>query len=45
MQKNTNPNVNDVSDFVHFHVRGKGDGSMCAELAGEQVPCTATVTF
>lgn len=37
--------VNDVPYFVHFHVRGKRDCSMCAEPAGEQVPRSATVTL
>lgn len=39
------PDVNDVANFVHFHERGKRDCSMCAELAGKQIPGTSTITL
>lgn len=41
----TYPDINDVSHFVHFHVRGKWNSSMCAESSGEQIPSTTSVTL
>lgn len=38
-------NINNVSNFVHFHICGQRDDSMSSELAGEQVPGASPVTF
>lgn len=43
--QNTYPDINNVANFVYFHIRGKGDGTFCAEPAGEQVPRTTAVTL
>lgn len=37
--------VHDIADLIRLHVRGQGDGSMLAELAGEQVPGATSVTL
>ena len=37
--------INDVSDFVYFHIRRQWYRSMFAELAGEQVPGSSAVSL
>lgn len=37
--------VHDVADLVRLHVCGQRNGAMLAELAGEQVPRTTSITL
>lgn len=41
----THLDIDDISDFVHFHVRRKWDNTVLFVWTREHVPCTTTITL
>jgi hypothetical protein len=38
-------NVDNITNFVHFHVRRQWNGPMFTEFAEKQIPCTSPIAF